>query len=109
MALAEGGHPEYMSESIHELNYQFLIFNSQFSIFNYQCCRHRENFIGGLAVSKKQGCFLGAGRYKEVRERSGNAAGIASSSPMVAPGVDWLKEAARAKRQPLTDPPPLGG
>jgi len=50
-----------------------------------QCRRHRENFIGGLAVSKKQGCFLGAGRYKEVRERSGNAAGIASSSPMVAP------------------------
>jgi hypothetical protein len=34
MALAEGGHPEYMSESIHELNSQFLIFNSQFSIIN---------------------------------------------------------------------------
>jgi hypothetical protein len=78
MALAEGGHPEYIAKSIHELNSQFLI-------FNYQCHRHRENFIGCLAVSKKQGCFLGAGRYKEVRERSGNAAGIASSSPVVAP------------------------
>ena len=41
-------------------------------IINVQLRSSRENFIGGRAVSKKQGCFLGAGRYKEVRERSVN-------------------------------------
>ena len=41
-------------------------------ILNGQLQSSRENFIGGRAVSKKQGCFLGAGRYKEVRERSVN-------------------------------------
>ena len=53
-------------------------------ILNGQLQSSRENFIGGRAVSKKQGCFLGAGRYKEVREQSGNPAGVASGSPVVA-------------------------